>query len=100
MSDVPPIGIPNLVSQGDLIARTRGAQASAEQVLGEQTAAELHRIGEQRAEQVQESARVEASGRRGRERGQQQPDDPHDRYDHGDDDPDEADEGHRLDVSA
>ena len=30
MSEIPPIGLPNLVSQGDLVARARAAAVGAE----------------------------------------------------------------------
>ncbi len=100
MSEVSPIGIPNLLSQGDVLARTRGAQAGAEQVLKEQAAVEVRRAADRRAEQVQASARIGAAGRRRREddrRGSRQH---HDLYDAGDEEPEDGDEGHRLDVSA
>jgi hypothetical protein len=101
MSEVSPIGIPNLVSQGDLIARTRGAQAGAEQVLREQTAVELRRVGDRRAGQVQETGKVQPSGKRRRDDQRRGAQDQHEGYDLVDEVPDDdGDEGHHLDVTA
>jgi hypothetical protein len=100
VSEVPPIGLPNILSQSDLIARTRGAQAGAEQALKDATAVELRRAAERRAEQVQSAARVEPAGRRRHEDEQRGSQEGHDRYDHAEEDPAEPDEGHHLDVSA
>jgi hypothetical protein len=101
MSEVSPIGLPNLVSQGDLLARTRGAQVGAEQVLREQAAVELRRTAERRAEQVQEAGRVQPSGRRRRDEQRRGARDDREGYDLVDEVPDdEPDEGHHLDVTA
>ncbi len=96
MSNVPPIGIPNLVSQGDLLARARSAQAGAERAGNDQVAAELQRLAERRAEQVQRAERVEGMGPRQRE-GRQPGDRPDEHYD---DEPTDDDDGHLLDVTA
>jgi hypothetical protein len=97
MSDVPPIGLPNLISQGDLLARARSAQAGSERAGNDQVAAELRRLADRRAEQVQRAERVEATGRHRRE--DRHPEEtPHEHYD---DEPDaDEDDGHRLDVTA
>jgi len=98
MSEIAPIGLPNLVSQGDLVARARAAAAGAERAGNDEIAHELQRIADRRAEQVQETERVNALARERRERGQGERD-PHARYDHLDED-DEGDDDHLLDVTA
>ncbi len=98
MSEIPPIGLPNLVSQGDIAARARAAMAGAERAGNATIADELQRLADLRAEQVQRAERVAGTSRERRER--QQREDPHSRYDRGDD-PDEPDDGeHALDVTA
>jgi len=98
MSEIAPIGLPNLVSQGDLVARARAAAVGAERASNDEISNELQRIADRRAEQVQESQRVNATARERRERGQREKD-PHARYDHLDED-DEGDDDHLLDVTA
>jgi hypothetical protein len=98
MSEIPPIGLPNLVSQGDLVARARAAMAGSERAGNDTIAQELQRLAELRAEQVQRMERLAATKRQRRE---QQREDPHSRYDHGDElDDDEGDDEHVLDVTA
>ncbi len=99
MSEIPPIGLPNLVSQGDLVARARAAMAGSERAGNDAIAQELQRLAELRAEQVQRMERLAATTRQRRE---QQREDPHSRYDHGDElaDDDETDGEHVLDVTA
>ena len=71
MSEVPQIGLPNLVSQGDLVARARAAAVGAERAGNDEIAHELQRIADRRREQVQETERVDALARERRERGEQ-----------------------------
>jgi hypothetical protein len=99
MSEIPPIGLPNLVSQGDLVARARAAMAGSERAGNDEIGQELQRIAERRAEQVQRAERVAKTARERRERRQPQQD-PHSRYDHGDEPDDEGDGEHVLDVTA
>lgn len=99
MSEIPPIGLPNLVAQGDLVARARAALAGSERAGNDTIAHELQRLAELRAEQVQRAERVAALARERRER--QQREDPHSRYDHGDETADDEGDGeHVLDVTA
>ena len=98
MPEIPPIGIPNLVSQSALLARTSVAIAGAERAANAAVAQELQRLAELRAEQVQ---RTERLGGTTRQRREQEREDPHSRYDHGDElDDDEGDGEHVLDVTA
>lgn len=98
MSEIPPIGIPNLVSQSALLARTSVAIAGAERATNDAVAQELQRLAELRAEQVQRTERVGGTMRQRRE---QQREDPDSRYDRGDElDDDEGDDEHVLDVTA
>ena len=99
MSEIPPIGLPNLVSQGDIVARARAAMAGSERAGNDVIAQELQRLAELRAEQVQRMERLATTRRQRRERERE---DPHSRYDHGDelDDDDEGDDEHVLDVTA
>ena len=100
MPDIPPIGLPNLVSQGDMLARVRAAQIGSEVAGRDAIAHELDVIAERRSEQVQGLNRVEGSNRRRRDgRDRRSPDDPHSRFDAEPDGLDD-DEPHRLDVSA
>ena len=99
MAEIPPIGLPNLISQGDMLARARSAQIGADTVGREVVARELERLAERRAEQVQRLARVEGLGRRGRERRGKDDADEHGRFDRPPED-DDDDEPHLLDVSA
>jgi hypothetical protein len=99
MSQIPPIGLPNLVSQGDLVARARAAMAGAERAGNDEIAQELRRLADRRAEQVQRAERVTATSRQRRERDRKEQD-PHSRYDRGDDVEDEGDGEHALDVTA
>jgi hypothetical protein len=99
MSEIPPIGLPNLVSQGDLVARARAAMAGSERAGNDAVAHELQRLAELRAEQVQRTERLAATKRQRRE---QQREDPHSRYDQGDElaDGDDGESDHVLDVTA
>lgn len=99
MSEIPPIGLPNLVSQGDLVARARAAMVGSERANNDTIALELQRLAELRAVQVQRMERLAATKRQRRE---QQDEDPHSRYDQGDEleDDDEGDGEHVLDVTA
>jgi hypothetical protein len=99
MSEVAPIGLPNLVSQGDLVARARAAAVGAERAGNDEITHELQRIADRRAEQVQETERVNALARERRERGGRERD-PHDRYDRLEDDDEGGDDEHLLDVTA
>jgi hypothetical protein len=99
MSEIPPIGLPNLVSQGNLVARAWAANAGAERAANDTIALELRRIAEERAEQVQRAERVGGTSRQRRDRSNDEQD-PHSRYDHGDDADDEDDGEHVLDVTA
>ena len=99
MSEIPPIGLPNLVSQGDLVARARAAMVGSERANNDTIALELQRLAELRAEQVQRMERLATTRRQRRERERE---DPHSRYDQGDEleDDDEGDGEHVLDVTA
>ena len=99
MSEVPPIGLPNLVSQGDLVARARAAAAGAERAGNDEIAHELQRIADRRREQVQETERVNALARERRERREREGD-PHARYDRLEDEDEGGDDDHLLDVTA
>jgi hypothetical protein len=99
VSEIVPIGLPNLVSQGDLLARARAAQIGADVAGNDAIAHELQRLAERRSEQVQRSGKIESAGRqrRDRERGSGEHHE-HERYDA---DPDgDDDEPHALDVTA
>jgi len=98
MSEIVPIGLPNLVSQGDLVARARAAAAGAERAGNDEITHQLQRLADQRAEQVQATERVQETARERRERRQREQD-PHARYDHLDDE-DVDDDEHLLDVTA
>ena len=99
MAEITPIGLPNLVSQGDLLARARAAQIGAEVAGNDTIAQELQRLAERRAEQVQLAGRVAGTSRQRREReGRRGERDPHARYDAEPDQDD--DEPHALDVTA
>jgi hypothetical protein len=98
MSEIVPIGLPNLVSQGDLVARARAAAAGAERAGNDEITHQLQRLADQRAEQVQATERVQETARERRERRQREQD-PHARYDHLDDE-DADDDDHLLDVTA
>lgn len=99
MSEIAPIGLPNLVSQGDLVARARAAATGAERAGNDEITHQLQRIAEQRAEQVQQAEQVQKPARERRERRQREHD-PHARYDQLDDDEGDGDDDHRLDVTA
>ncbi len=99
MSEIPPIGLPNLVSQGDLVARARAAMAGSERAGNAEIAQELQRLAERRAEQVQRAERVAATSRQRRDRSRDESD-PHSRYDRGEDADDEGEDEHVLDVTA
>lgn len=99
MAEIPPIGIPNLVSQGDLVARARAAAAGSERAGNDEITNELRRAADRRAEQVQRSERVHATERERRQRREREQD-PHSRYDHGDEPDDGGDGEHALDVTA
>ena len=99
MSEIPPIGIPNLVSQSALVARTSVAMAGAERAAnarGRAGAAAAGR-GARRA-----GAADGATGRdEARSGASSSGEDPHSRYDHGDElDDDEGEDEHVLDVTA
>jgi len=100
MAEIQPIGLPNLISQSDLIIRTRAAQSGADRTTQDVLALALNRSQDRRREQVQRVPQIGATSRRRRDRDARAGrDDPHDRYDDGDDDTDDAD-GHQLDLSA
>ena len=99
MSEVPQIGLPNLVSQGDLVARARAAAVGAERAGNDEIAHELQRIADRRREQVQETERLDALARERRERGERERD-PHARYDRLEDEDGAGDDDHLLDVTA
>jgi hypothetical protein len=95
----PRIGLPNLVGQGELLARTRGAQAGAEAAARDTIAAGLRHEATQRAEELPPTERVEGvnrdpKGRDGQGSSGQ-------RREHGDDpEPDDGEDGHLVDVMA
>jgi len=99
MSEIPPIGLPNLVSQGNLVSRAWAANAGAERAANDEIAIELRRASEEKAERVQRTERVGGTMRQRRD-GSRDEQDPHSRYDHGDDADDEDDGEHVLDVTA
>lgn len=98
MGEITPIGLPNLLSQGDLLARARSAQSGTDAASRDAIARELQRLTDMRAEQVQRTERLGPGQRRERERERQRHrhDDPDARYDEEGDD----EEPRRLDVSA
>ena len=59
MLEPPRIGLPNLVGQGELLARTRGAQAGAEHAARHTIAAGLRDEAVQGAEELPPTHRVE-----------------------------------------
>jgi hypothetical protein len=100
MSDIPPIGLPNLVSQGEQLARARAA-GGAEGLGQDRTALERERAAVRRAAELARVPRVEAVGRRAEERKRGQAG--HGRGHTWDEAPlDDGDDGeeHRLDVTA
>ena len=99
MSDVPPIGLPNLVSQGEQLARARAA-GGAEGLGQERTAIERERDAVRRAAELARVPRVEAIGRRADER--KRGGGGHGRGHTWDEPPLDEDDGeeHRLDVTA
>lgn len=99
MSEIAPIGLPNLVSQGDLVARARAAAVGAERAGNDEITHELQRLADQRREQVQQTERVQGLARERRDRRQREQD-PHARYDHLDEDDGDGDDDHLLDVTA
>jgi hypothetical protein len=99
MSEIAPIGLPNLVSQGDLVARARAAASGAERAGNDEITHQLQRLADQRAEQVQQTERVQELARERRDRREREQD-PHARYDHLDDDEADGDDDHLLDVTA
>ena len=99
MLEPPRIGLPNLVGQGELLARTRGAQAGAEHAARDTIAAGLRHEALQRAQELPPTHRVEdvnkdpqgrdGEGSSGRRR------------EHRDDlEPDDGEDGHLVDVTA
>jgi hypothetical protein len=98
MLEPPRVGLPNLVGQGELVARTRGAQTGAEHAAREAVAAGLQAEAVRRAEQVPETHRVEAMEK---DPNDEQAPDRHAGHGHDADvDDDDDDDGHLLDVMA
>jgi hypothetical protein len=99
MLEPPRVGLPNIVGQGELVARTRGAQAGAAEAVRGTVAASIQQESIRKAEQLPRAERVDAIGKDhehtqdGRRHGGERTAD-----DHGLDD-DDAD-GHLLDVVA
>jgi hypothetical protein len=98
MIEAPRVGLPNLVGQGELVARTRGAMAGAETAAREAVAASLHTEAVRRAEQLPAARRVEELGKdpqRQEQRGH------HGRRGAEDDAaPDDPEDGHLVDLTA
>lgn len=68
MQEISRIAIPNLVSQGDQLARSRGTMAGGELALRTIAAESLRRDGVERAEHLEPAHALEAIDRRERER--------------------------------
>jgi hypothetical protein len=100
MSEIPPIGLPNLVSQGEQLARARAA-GGGEGLVQDRHAVERERDAVRRAAELARVPRVEAVGRRAEERRRGQGGGRHgqtwddQQFEDADDDG-----GHRLDVTA
>jgi hypothetical protein len=95
----PRIGLPNLVGQGELIARTRGAQVGAEHAARDTIAAGLRQEAVQRAEELPPTHRVEGVERDPKGRDEQGSSGQ--RREQGDDhEPDDGEDGHLVDVMA
>ena len=98
MLEPPRVGLPNIVGQGELVARTRGAQAGAAETVRAQVAASLQQESVRKAEQLPPAERVDAIGKDREE--------PRQRGGHGgrhagaDHEPDDDGDGHLLDVVA
>jgi hypothetical protein len=98
MLEPPRVGLPNIVGQGELVARTRGAQAGAEHAARSTVAATLQHESVRRAEQLPATERVEAIGK--------EPEHEHEqgrrggRHADADELPDDDGDGHLLDVTA
>jgi len=62
MLEPPRVGLPNIVGQGELVARTRGAQAGAAEAVRATVAASIRQESVRKAEQLQRAHRVEGIG--------------------------------------
>jgi hypothetical protein len=99
MLEPPRVGLPNIVGQGELVARTRGAQAGAAEAARGTIAASLRQESARKAETLPPADRVEGIDK--------DPQEPHDRDGRGggdgsggDDTSDGDADGHLLDVVA
>jgi hypothetical protein len=99
MMEAPRVGLPNLVGQGELVARTRGAVAGAENAARAAIAAGLQTEAVQRAEHLPAAHRVEALGKDPQQQhgqggqGSRRGEDHHAA-------PDDPEDGHLVDVTA
>ena len=99
MLEPPRIGLPNLVGQGELLARTRGAQAGAEHAARDTIAAGLRHEALQRAQELPPTHLAENVNRDGKNQDEQGSSGKRRR--HGDDlEPDDGEDGHLVDVTA
>src|SRR5690242_288102 len=100
MSEIPRVGLPNLVGQSELLARSRGAYSGAEASVRDAVRQELQADAVQRAERLPPAPKVEAAGKRREERrdprGEREEDDGHSHWDEAPDD----DERSGLDLTA
>jgi hypothetical protein len=95
----PRIGLPNLVGQGELLARTRGAQAGAEHAARDTIAAALRHEAVKGAEELPPTHLAENVNRDPKGRDEQGSSGK--RRQHGDDlEPDDGEDGHLVDVTA
>jgi hypothetical protein len=100
MSEIPRVGLPNLLSQSELLARSRGAYTGAEANVRDAVRQELQADAVQRAERLPAAARVEAVGKRREERRDPREDgEEDDGHSHWDEAPDD-DERPGLDLTA
>lgn len=68
MNEITRIGLPQIVGQGEQIARSRGTMSGGELVLQELGAQASRKEAVQRAEHIRPTGRVEPTGKRGEER--------------------------------
>ena len=98
MLEPPRVGLPNLVGQSEVIARTRSAQAGAAEAVHAQVADALQQDSVRKAEQLSPTERVERTAKDREESREQGGQDGRQAGDEPDDDG-EGD-GHLLDVVA
>src|SRR5262245_2955395 len=98
MIEMPRAGMPNLIGQGEQVARARGAISGAEQAASESIAASLRDESLRQAEQLPRAGSVEALVK-DRQHGQEEQGEPgEEREAAGEEGPD--DEGHLVDLVA